>query len=110
MRKSLKLLLSAAVLAAGASITLAGSAAPAEARTSLFLSFGLPPLFFVPPPRYYYPPAPPPAYYAPPPGYYAPPPAYNAPPPGYYAAPPCRARYDWRWDGYQWRQAYVGCW
>ncbi len=96
MRKPLKLLLSAAVLAAGASATLAGGAAPAEARTSLFLSLGLPPLFFVPPPRYYYPPAPPPAYYA--------------PPPGYYAAPPCRARYDWRWDGYQWRQAYVGCW
>ena len=94
MRKSLKLLLSAGILALGAGAAL--TADPAEARTRVFLGIGLPPIYFGPPAYYYYPPPPPPAYY-----YY--------PPPAYYA-PPCRARYDWRWDGYQWRQAYVGCW
>src|SRR5690242_146239 len=100
MRRGLKLMLSAGIIALGAGATL--SANPAEARTSVFLGFGLPPLY-IGPPAYYYPPPPPPAYYSPPPAYYNPPPAY-APP------PPCRARYDWRWDGYQWRRAYVGCW
>lgn len=95
MRKSLKLLLSAGVLALGAGAMLTASAGSADARTSVFLGIGLPPLYLGPP-AYYYPPPPPPAYYYPPPAY--------APP------PPCRARYDWRWDGYQWRQAYVGCW
>lgn len=94
MRKSLKLLLSAGIVAVGAGATL--SADPAEARTRVFLGIGLPPLYLGPP-AYYYPPPPPPPYYYPAPAY--------APPP-----PPCRARYDWRWDGYQWRQAYVGCW
>jgi hypothetical protein len=95
MRKSLKLLLSAGIIALGAGATL--GADPAEARTRVFLGIGLPPIYFGPP-AYYYPPPPPP-----PPPYYQPAPAY-APP------PPCRPRYDWRWDGYQWRQAYVGCW
>jgi len=104
MRKSLKMLLSAAVIAAGAVATLGATAPSAEARTRFFLGIGLPPIF-IGPPAYYYPP-PPPVYYQPPPGYYAPP--QYAPP--QYAPPPCRARYDWRWDGYQWRQAYVGCW
>jgi len=94
MRKLLKLLLSAGIVALGAGATL--SADPAEARTRVFLGIGLPPLYLGPP-AYYYPPPPPPPYYYPAPAY--------APPP-----PPCRARYDWRWDGYQWRQAYVGCW
>ena len=40
---------------------------------------------------------------------YYPPPAY-APPPYAPHPPPCRARYDWRWDGYAWRRAYIGCW
>jgi hypothetical protein len=96
MRKSLKLLLSASIIAVGAAATL--TAEPAEARTRVFLGIGLPPLYFGPP-AYYYPPPPPPYYY--------PAPAYAPPPP---QQPPCRARYDWRWDGYQWRQAYVGCW
>lgn len=100
MRKSLKLLASAGILALGAGAVL--TAEPAEARTRVFLGIGLPPLYFGPPAYYY----PPPAYYYPPPQpYYHPAPAY-APPP----QPPCRARYDWRWDGYQWRQAYIGCW
>ena len=86
MRKSLKLLLSAGVVALGAGATLGASADPADARTRVFLGIGLPPIYLGPP------------------AYYYPAPAY-APPP-----PPCRARYDWRWDGYQWRQAYVGCW
>jgi hypothetical protein len=94
MRKSLKLLLSAGILALGAGAAL--TADPAEARTRVFLGIGLPPIYFGPP-AYYYPPPPPPPYYHPAPAY--------SPPP-----PPCRARYDWRWDGYQWRQAYVGCW
>ena len=94
MRKSLKLLLSAGVLALGAGAVLTASSAPADARTSLFLGIGLPPLYLGPP-AYYYPP--------PPPAYYYPPPVY-AP-----APPPCDARYDWRWDGYQWRQVYVSC-
>jgi hypothetical protein len=97
MRKSLKLLLSAGIIALGAGAGLASSADPADARTRVFLGIGLPPIYFGPP-AYYYPPPPPPPYY------HHPAPAY-APPP-----PPCRARYDWRWDGYQWRQAYVGCW
>lgn len=99
MRKSLKLLLSAGIIALGAGAVLTASAGSADARTSVFLGFGFPPLYLGPPAYYY----PPPAYYYPPPAYYAPPPTY-AP-----APPPCRARYDWRWDGYQWRQAYVGC-
>jgi hypothetical protein len=97
MRKSLKLLLSAGVVALGAGAALTAGANPAEARTSFFFGLGLPPIY-VGPPAYYYPPPPPP------PPYYYPAPAYRPPP------PPCRARYDWRWDGYQWRQAYVGCW
>ena len=97
MRKSLKLLVSAGIVALAAAATLSAAADPAEARTRVFLGIGLPPIYLGPP-AYYYPPPPPP------PPYYYPAPAY-APPP-----PPCRARYDWRWDGYQWRQAYVGCW
>ncbi len=96
MRKSLKLLLSAGIVALGAAATLTAGTNPAEARTRVFLGIGLPPIIFGPP-AYYYPPPPPPPYYYPAPAY--------GPPP-----PPCRARYDWRWDGYQWRQAYVGCW
>ena len=96
MRKSLRLLLSAGVFALAAGATLAASTGTADARRGGFhLGILLPPIYLGPP-AYYYPP-PPPVYYAPPPGYYAPP-------------PPCRARYDWRWDGYAWRQAYVGCW
>lgn len=95
MRKSLKSLFSAAVVVAGAGVMLTATAPTAEARTRIFLGIGLPPLYFGPP-AYYYPPPPPPEYYHPPPVYYAP--------------PPCRARYDWRWDGYRWRQAYIGCW
>ncbi len=101
MRKSLKLLLSAGVFALGTGAVLSASAGPAEARTRLFLGIGLPPIYFGPP-AYYYPPPPPPPYYYPAPAYAPPPP----PPPQRH----CRARYDWRWDGYQWRQAYVGCW
>ena len=97
MRKSLKLLLSVGIVALGAGATLTASADPAEARTRVFLGIGLPPIYLGPP-AYYYPPPPPPPYYYPAPAYAPPPP------------PPCRARYDWRWDGYQWRQAYVGCW
>ena len=97
MGKSLKLLVSAGVVALGAAAALSADANPAEARTRVFLGIGLPPIYLGPP-AYYYPPPPPP------PPYYYPAPAY-APPPR-----PCRARYDWRWDGYQWRQAYVGCW
>ncbi|HEY7607668.1 MAG TPA: hypothetical protein VIF14_00420 [Alphaproteobacteria bacterium] len=95
MRKSLKLLLSAGIIALGAGATLTATSSSADARTRFFLGIGLPPVYLGPP-AYYYPPPPPPAYYYPPPSY---------PPP-----PPCRARYDWRWDGYQWRQAYIGCW
>ncbi len=95
MPRMLKLLLSAGIVALGAGAIL--SANPAEARTSVFLGFGLPPIY-VGPPAYYYPPPPPPPVY-----YYPPAPAY-APP------PQCQPRYDWRWDGYQWRRAYVGCW
>ena len=102
MRKSLKLLLSAGMVALGAGATLAAATDTAEARTRFFLGIGLPPIYLGPP-AYYYPPPPPPPYYYPAPAYA--PPAY-APP----ARPPCRPRYDWRWDGYQWRQAYVGCW
>jgi len=99
MRKPLRYLLSAATVALLAGATLAATAGTAEARRGgFFLGIALPPLF-IGPPAYYYPPPPPPVYY-PPPGYYAPPPA----------PPPCRARYDWRWDGYAWRQVYVGCW
>jgi hypothetical protein len=98
MRKSLKLLLSAGIIALGAGATLATSTDSADARTRVFLGIGLPPIYLGPP-AYYYPPPPP----APPP-YYYPAPAYGPPPPA------CRPRYDWRWDGYQWRQAYVGCW
>lgn len=101
MRKSLKLLLSAGVFALGTGAVLSASAGPAEARTRLFLGIGLPPIYLGPP-AYYYPPPPPP------PPYYYPAPAYAPPPPP--PQPRCRARYDWRWDGYQWRQAYVGCW
>jgi hypothetical protein len=98
MGKSLKLLLSAGMLALGAGAALAAATGPSEARTRIFLGLGFAPIFVAPPPAYYYyPPPPPPAYYYAPPAYYAPP-------------PPCRARYDWRWDGYQWRQAYIGCW
>jgi len=97
MGKSLKLLTSAAIVALGAGAVLAASADQADARTRVFLGIGLPPLYLGPP-AYYYPPPPPPYYY--------PYPAYSPPPP---APAPCRARYDWRWDGYQWRQAYVGC-
>jgi len=99
MHKSLKLFLSAGIVALGAGATLSATASPADARTSLFLGIGLPPLYYGPP-AYYYPPPPPPPYYYPP--------AYG--PPAYAPPPRCRARYDWRWDGYQWRQAYVGCW
>jgi len=53
-------------------------AAPAAARTSLFLGFGT--AFYPPPPAYYYVPPPPPAYY------YVPPPAH--PYPGYGYVPP----------------------
>lgn len=95
MRRSLKLQLSAGALAFGAGAAL--SANPAEARTSIFLGLGLPPIY-IGPPAYYYPPPPPP------------PPAYYYPAPSYAPPPPCRARYDWRWDGYQWRRAYIGCW
>lgn len=92
------MLLSAGIVALGAGAVLSASTGSAEARTSLFLGIGLPPIYLGPP-AYYYPPPPPP------PPYYYPAPAYTPPPP-----PRCRARYDWRWDGYQWRQAYVGCW
>jgi hypothetical protein len=71
MRKSLKLLLSAAIIALGAGATLSASTGSADARTRVFLGIGLPPLYLGPP-AYYYPP--PPAYYYPPPAY-APPPA-----------------------------------
>jgi hypothetical protein len=101
MRKSLKLLLSAGVFALGTGAVLGATADPAEARTRIFLGIGLPPIYLGPP-AYYYPPPPPP------PPYYYPAPAYAPPPPP--PQPQCRARYDWRWDGYQWRQAYVGCW
>ena len=94
-------MLSAGVFALGTGAVLSASAGPAEARTRLFLGIGLPPIYFGPP-AYYYPPPPPPPYYYPAPAYAPPPP----PPPQRH----CRARYDWRWDGYQWRQAYVGCW
>jgi len=103
MGKPLKILLSAAAIAATAAVALTAAAPQAEARTSVFLGFGLPGIYIGPPAYYYAPPPPPPVYYYPP--------AYA--PPGYYAPPrrpPCRARYDWRWDGYQWRQAYIGCW
>jgi hypothetical protein len=108
MRKSLKSLLSAGIVALGTGAVLSASADPAEARTRIFLGIGLP-LIYLGPPAYYYPPPPPP-YYSP---YYHPAPAYA--PPTYAPPPPppqrqCRARYDWRWDGYQWRQAYIGCW
>ncbi len=96
MRKPLKFLLSAGIVALGAGAMAGVSADSAEARTRIFFGIGLPPIYLGPP-AYHYPP-PPPYYY---------PPTY-APPA--YAPPPCRARYDWRWDGYQWRQAYVGCW
>ncbi len=96
MRKTLKLLLSAGIVAVGAGATLAGSVGSASAKSSFFFGLNLAPPVYVAPPPYYYPP-PPPAYYYPPPAYYAPP-------------PPCRARYDWRWDGYAWRRAYIGCW
>lgn len=99
MRKSLKLLLSAGILALGAAAALTAGTNPAEAKARFFFGIGLPPIY-VGPPAYYYPPPPPPPYYYPAPAYQPPPPA----------PPPCRARYDWRWDGYQWRQAYVGCW
>jgi hypothetical protein len=103
MRKSLKLLLSAAALAVGAGAVLTAAAPQAEARTSVFLGIGLPGFYVGPPAYYYAPPPPPPAYYyGPPPGYY-----YAPPPP---RPPACRPRYDWRWNGYQWRQAYIGCW
>jgi hypothetical protein len=94
MRKALRILVSAVAItvATGAAMTLA--AGSAEARGGVFVGIGLPPLYLGPP-AYYYPP---------------PPPVYYAPPPTYAPAPPCRPRYDWRWDGYQWRQAYVGCW
>ncbi|MCW5770764.1 MAG: hypothetical protein KIT16_03950 [Rhodospirillaceae bacterium] len=101
MRKFAFRLLSAAAIAAGAAATLAATAGSADARTRFFLGIGLPPLF-VGPPAYYYPPPPPP------PAYYYPPPAYSAPP-AYYAPPPCHPRYDWRWNGYRWVRAYVGC-
>lgn len=95
MRKSLRLLLSAGVFALAAGATLAVSAGTADARRDGFhLGILLPPIYLGPPAHYYPPP----------------PPVYYAPPPGYYAPPPCRARYDWRWDGYAWRQAYIGCW
>jgi hypothetical protein len=96
MRKLFKVLLSAGYLALVASGALTAQVGPAEAKTSIFLGFGLP--LYVGPPAYYYPPPPPPGYYAPPPGYYTPPP------------PPCRARWDWRWNGYAWQRVYVGCW
>ena len=101
MSKSLKVLLSAGIVALGAGAILTTSADSADARTRVFLGIGLPPLYLGPP-AYYYPPPPPPYYYP------YPAPAY-APPPGPAPAPNCRARYDWRWDGYQWRQAFVGC-
>lgn len=104
MRKSLKLLLSAGIVALGAGAMVSASADSAEARTRIFFGIGLPPIYLGPPAYYY--PAPPPPYYYPAPTYA--PPAYAPPPPP--RPPPCRARYDWRWDGYQWRQAYVGCW
>jgi hypothetical protein len=108
MRKSMNLLLSAGIVALGASAALTAGVNPAEAKTRFFLGIGLPPIYLGPPAYYY----PPPAYYPPPPApYYYPAPAYQPPPPAYRPPPPpCRARYDWRWDGYQWRQAYVGCW
>lgn len=96
MRTSIARLLSAAAIVAGAAAALTASADPADARTRFFLGIGLPPLYLGPPAYYYPPPPPPPAYYHPPPGYYAP--------------PPCRPRYDWRWNGYHWQRAYVGCW
>ena len=99
MGKSLKLLISAAVIVIGAGATLATTAEKSEARSRFFLGIGLPPIYLGGPPAYYYPP----------PAYYYPPPVYSAPPPAYAPPAPCRARYDWRWDGYQWRQAYVGC-
>jgi hypothetical protein len=102
MRKPLKTLISAGILALGAGVTASVPADTAEARTRIFLGIGLPGIYLGPPAYYYYPPPPPPYYY-PAPAYA--PPAYAPPPP-----PPCRARYDWRWDGYQWRQAYIGCW
>jgi hypothetical protein len=96
MRRSIRHLLGAATIALGAGLALAASTTAADARGGhFFLGIGLPPLYLGPP-AYYYPPAPPPAYYAPPPAYYGP--------------PPCHPRYDWRWNGYRWYRAYVGCW
>jgi hypothetical protein len=107
MRKSLKSLLSVGIVALATGAVLSASADQAEARTRIFLGIGLP-LIHLGPPAYYYPPPPPyyTPYYSP---YYQQAPAY-APPPPPPPQPRSRARYDWRWDGYQWRQAYVGCW